>query len=234
VPDGVGVVGLGRLGRGIMDACARLGQPVVLTVSRTGGWPASEVPSVIIDASAPEAQARVVDYCGRHGVALVECVSNLGQGQWAELDRLAGRVPVVRATNLTVGHYVHGRLVECLAALGMPAAFGPEASVLERHPATKAHRPSATAVALARIWSDGTGTEVAEICSRRAGPPVSEHEMQWTWPAETLVLRHSVHRIDAAAAGALAAARWTLGRPPGLVGMRDVYDDLTSAIRSSA
>lgn len=226
MPD-IGVIGLGRLGSGVIDACDRAGHAVVVTASRTGGWRTAGTPSVLIDASAPAALPEVLKYCASHGVALVECVSNLGPTQWAEIDELATEVPVVRATNLTAGHYVQSRIVECVAALRSHAAFPPETGVLERHPATKVHRPSATALALARTWGDNTGTEVAEICAQRAGPPVSDHEMVWTWPAETLVVRHSVRSLEAAASGAIAAARWTVGRAPGLVDMRTVYDDLT-------
>ena len=228
MPDGrpgIGVVGRGRLGSRVLDACARQGRPVVLTASRTAGWRADGVPGVLVDVSGPEAHEEVREYCLRHRVALVECVSNLGPEQWAALEELSRQVPVVRATNLSVGHYAQSRMVEWLAALGVHTAFPAETSVLDQHPATKAHRPSATATALARLWTSAGG-EVAEISSRRAGPPVSDHEVMWSWPSETLVLRHSVRDLDAAVSGALAAVRWARQARPGLVDMRVVYDDM--------
>lgn len=228
-PLAVGVVGLGRLGRGIVDACERAGHPVVLTASRRG-WRTDAPPEVIIDASSPDAHDAVREHCLRYGAALVECVSNLDDTQWKALDELSEKVPVVRAVNLTVGHYIQRRFVEWLAGLGVHTVFPPETSVYERHPATKAHRPSATAVELARAWTTtAVGAQVTEIGSRRAGPPVSDHEVLWTWPAETLQLRHSVRHLDAAVSGALAAARWTRGRAPQLADMRAVFDDLTGA-----
>ena len=223
------MVGLGRLGRAVLEACERAALPVVLTASRSAGWRVDAAPEVIIDAGSPSGHDAVRESCLRYGAALVECVSDLDDAQWRALAELAEKVPVVRATNLTIGHHLQRRMVELLAALGGHTVFPAETSVHERHPATKAHRPSATAAALAATWRAGTGTEVAEIGSRRAGPPVSDHEVLWSWPGETLQLRHSVRRIDAAADGALAAARWTRGRAPGLVDMRTVFDDLIVA-----
>jgi 4-hydroxy-tetrahydrodipicolinate reductase len=226
----IGVVGRGRLGRAVADACARHGRPAALTAG-PGGWRtpggATVLPEVIVDASAPAAHDAVREQCERYGAALVECVSDLDDGQWRALADLAGKVPVVRATNLTIGHYVQRRFVEWLAASAVSAVLPPEAAVHERHPAAKAHRPSATAVELSRTWTAGSGTPVAETSSLRAGPPVSDHEVLWTWPGEALLLRHSVRDLAAAATGALAAARWAAGRGPGLVTMRTVYDDLT-------
>lgn len=219
----VGVVGLGRLGRAVVDACGRQGVDVVLTATRAGGWRIADTPTVLVDTSGPDALDAVVEYCDGNGVALVACVSDLDDRQWCRIEDLARRVPVVRATNLAVGHYVQSRLAEFLASLRIPEVFATETAIRERHPAVKRHRPSATAVELARVLS---GAEVAEICSQRCGPPVSEHEVMWTWSAETLVLRHSVVSLAAAAAGAVVAARWAARHECGLVPMRAVFDDL--------
>lgn len=222
----IGIVGLGRLGSAVAERCGHHGLPVTLRASRGTGWRVDTVPDVLIDASAPAAHERVVEYCGEHGVALVECVSNLSSAQWSRIAELATHVPIVRATNLTIGNYVQSLLVRYVGSL---ASFHYPASVWERHPATKAHRPSATAVELARTWTEQTNTEPTEISSQRCGLPVSEHEFMWTLSAETLTLRHSVTSFAAAADGAIAAARSLPGREAGLVGMHAVYDDLLAS-----
>ncbi len=226
----IGVVGLGRLGTAVADRARQQGLAVVLRATRER-WQADRVPDVVVDASAPGAHERVRDYCRDTGAALVECVSDLDDGQWAALEELARQVPVVRATNLAVGHHVQRLLVRYVAAL--PAWCRAPAGVWERHPVTKAHRPSATAVSLAGLWHEASGAEVADISSQRGGLPVSDHEVQWTWPGETLALRHSVGSLLAAANGALHAVGWAHGqtsRPaaPRMVSMNAVYDDLIS------
>jgi 4-hydroxy-tetrahydrodipicolinate reductase len=222
----IGVVGTGRLGSAVITAAGRLGLRVEFAAGRQVGWPASRVPDVVVDASAPAAAPAVVDYCAHHGCALVECVSNLDDARLDELAVLAKAVPVVRAVNLAFGHYLQHRVVRYLAGLPLAALSEVTASVWERHPATKAHRPSATAVELARVWERGSGIEVGEVSSRRDGLPVSEHEVALTWQNETLAVRHHVDSMNAAAAGAVIAARWVAGREPGLVSMAEVYDDL--------
>jgi 4-hydroxy-tetrahydrodipicolinate reductase len=228
VHPSVGVIGLGRLGRAVVNACSLAGLRVVLTASRGTDWQADAVPDVIVDASSPSAFADVVDYCGKRKVPLVECVSNLDSAQWDALAGLARCVPVLRATNLAIGHYVQNELVRYTAMLVGGGPFGPEVSIWERHPATKAHRPSATAATLADTWAAVADTNVTEIGTQRSGLPVSDHELTMTWGAETLVVRHSVRSFDAAADGAVAAARWVVTQRPGLHALPAMYDQLTT------
>jgi 4-hydroxy-tetrahydrodipicolinate reductase len=222
----IGVVGLGRLGNAVIGTATRLGLPVVFAASRRAGWPRHGVADVVVDASAPDVAHTVFDYCARHGSALVECVSNLADEHLDELAVLAKAVPVVRATNLALGHHLQRRVVRYLATLPLSAVSEATAAVWERHPATKAHRPSATAFELARVWAKGSGVEVRDVSSRRDGLPVSEHEVAVTWPAETLAVRHVVGSLSAAALGAVTAARWVAGREPELVPMERIYDEL--------
>ncbi|MFE6776643.1 dihydrodipicolinate reductase C-terminal domain-containing protein [Streptomyces sp. NPDC057702] len=234
MPDGppdqavtVGIVGLGRLGSALRSACRAAGARVSLTASRRTGWSVSAVPDVLVDASAPEAHAEVLDHCATHRVPLVACVSNLSDIQWKALAELAETVPVVRATNLSFAHYLQTRVAEFTATLAT-GHFAATTTVRERHPLGKAHRPSATALSLARTWSRASGQQVADIADERAGLPVSEHELTHTWDGEALHVRHHVGSWAVPARGALAAVHWARTAPPGLVTMRTVYDDLTA------
>ncbi|WP_406199783.1 hypothetical protein OH807_17850 [Kitasatospora sp. NBC_01560] len=223
----IGIVGLGRLGTALQGACRAEGTRVTLTASRRGGWQADAVPGVLVDASAPEAHPDVLDYCATRRVPLVACVSNLTDTQWKALEELAEVVPVVRATNLSFAHYLQLRIAELTAAL-TAGRFGATTTVRERHPLGKAHRPSATALALADTWAAASGHAVADIADERAGLAVSEHEVTHTWDGEALHVRHHVASWTVPARGALAAADWARTAPPGLVTMRTVYDDLTA------
>ncbi|SDM23131.1 dihydrodipicolinate reductase C-terminal domain-containing protein [Allokutzneria albata] len=228
----LGVVGAtGRLGTAITQLCAAREIPIVLTAS-FGGWQATGTPSVLIDASAPQANRCVVQYCREQRIPLVQCVSNLLPEQLRELEVLAELVPVVRAVNLSLAHHVQQRVIREVAALLGETVGDVEASVFERHPVTKAHRPSATARRLADTWTAVSGEQIWDVCSRRAGLAVSDHEIQWTWAAETLVLRHSVGDLAAAASGAVIAAEWVHGRAAGLACMREIYDDYLAERRT--
>ncbi|MFI9245950.1 dihydrodipicolinate reductase C-terminal domain-containing protein [Streptomyces sp. NPDC053086] len=233
VSDGptIGIVGLGRLGSAVRSVCRANGTRVSLTASRRGGWSVETVPDVLVDASAPEAHTEVLDYCATHRVALVACVSNLTDTQWKALEALADVVPVVRATNLSFAHYLQARIAEFTAAF-TTGRFGATTTVRERHPLGKAHRPSATALALADTWAAASGRAVADISDERAGLPVSEHEVTHTWDGESLHVRHHVASWTVPAWGALAAADWARTASPGMVTMRTVYDDLTARSRT--
>ncbi|QMU71500.1 dihydrodipicolinate reductase C-terminal domain-containing protein [Streptacidiphilus sp. P02-A3a] len=228
-PLTVGVVGLGRLGAAVAAACARNGLPVRLTATRTGGWSAHAVPAVLVDASGHDGAGAAIDYAERHRLPLVECVSDLDDVQQAALDRLARRVPVVRAVNLTVGNYLQTRLISRLAALDAglaKAGLSGQAGLLDRHPTSKAHRPSATVTALAGTWEQHSGQPAADVASLRAGPAVSDHDLLWSRGGESLLLRHAVTSLDACAAGVLAAVRWAGRAAPGRYSMHQVFDSI--------
>lgn len=229
---GVGVIGLGRLGRAVVESCRAQGVATTLTATRHGGWLAESVPDVIIDASSPEAHSDVLDYCRANRTGLVACVSNLTSGQWDALEELSRSVPVVRATNLSFAHYVQLRITEQLAALAGTVLGPASTTVRERHPLGKAHRPSATALALADTWERSSGRPVDDIADERAGLPVSEHELTHTWDGESLSVRHNVGSWAVPARGALAAAAWVRTATPQMATMRTVYDDLTARSRT--
>ncbi len=60
------------------------------------------------------------------------------------------------------------------------------------------------------------------IFSLRSGDVVGEHTVSFGALGERLELTHRAHNRDTFARGALRAARWIVGRPPGLYSMQDV------------
>jgi 4-hydroxy-tetrahydrodipicolinate reductase len=222
----LGIIGAdGRLGRCLCRLAAEHGGTVTL-LGRRPGWQIQAVPDVLIDVSHRSALPDVLTYCRHNGVPLVEGVSGLQTEDQAALAQLSEQVGVVMAANFSFGHYLQRALLLHLASLLRRQPDEAEFSVLERHPAHKKDRPSATANELSRLWSAQTGRAVADVASIRAGLPVADHEFTLTWPEESLVVRHAVTDRQAAARGALRAASWLCGRPAGLWTMNDVYEDL--------
>jgi len=56
----------------------------------------------------------------------------------------------------------------------------------------------------------------------RMGEVVGQHEINFSGPGETITIRHTAQSRETFAAGALRAAAWVVGRPPGLYSMPDV------------
>ncbi len=63
------------------------------------------------------------------------------------------------------------------------------------------------------------------VHSLRIGDHRSAHEVHFAWPGETLTFRHEALSREAFATGALQAAAWLIGRPPGrLYGLEDLLE----------
>jgi 4-hydroxy-tetrahydrodipicolinate reductase len=60
------------------------------------------------------------------------------------------------------------------------------------------------------------------ILSLRSSDVVGEHTVVFGTPGERLELTHRAHSRDTFARGAVRAARFVAGRPPGLYTMQDV------------
>ena len=122
-------------------------------------------------------------------------------------------------------------------------ALGPEwdIEVLEMHHKLKADAPSGTALALGEAAArgrriplasnsdrgrDGTGLNRASgaigFASLRGGTVAGDHDVVFAGPEERLILSHRAENRLIFARGALAAARFLRGKPPGLYSMRDV------------
>ncbi|MEU0807680.1 dihydrodipicolinate reductase C-terminal domain-containing protein [Streptomyces sp. NPDC005970] len=224
----IGVVGAtGRLGSRIVAECALRGIPVVMT-AHSGAWTAELPPTVVIDASRGEVLPRTVAYLRDTRSSLIACASDIGPDGDPLLAELAGSVTVVRAVNLSLGHWLQDHLLgvagRLLRASAMPL---PRVGLLERHTVAKRDRPSASARSLAATWEAHTdGAAVDEVASFRAGHQVSEHAVHLDFADESLTLHHDVRDLAAAAPGALAVAAWAHGAPAGLVTVKQVYDGL--------
>ena len=72
---------------------------------------------VVIDFSLPEATDRTLTFCQEHEAALVLGTTGLSDAQLAAMRRLAHQVPVVHASNMSVGMNVLFALVGKAAAM---------------------------------------------------------------------------------------------------------------------
>ena len=107
----------------------------------------------------------------------------------------------------------------------------------------KADAPSGTALVLGEAAARGRGTQLkAErgrdgtglkrepgaigFASLRGGTVAGDHDVMFLGPDERLILSHRAENRMIFARGALAAARFLVGKPAGLYSMRDVIGAL--------
>lgn len=194
--------------------------------------------AVYIDFTTPDATAAAARAATQAGVAAVVGTTGLGPDAFAELERLSEVAPVLVAANFSLG-------VNLLLVLAETAAraLGPEFDfeVVEMHHRHKRDAPSGTALALAQALAAGRGVsldqalrssrsgEVGErppgeigVFGLRGGETIGEHTAYLIGDSERIEISHRAASRDLFAAGALRAAHWLAGRPPGRYTMRDV------------
>jgi 4-hydroxy-tetrahydrodipicolinate reductase len=208
---------------------------VAVTGDRAVALSAAEV---AIDFTLPEAFDENVAACAERGVAMVIGTTGLDETRMRALGEAAGRIPIVYGRNMSVGVNLFLALVERTAA-----ALGEDydVEIVEAHHRRKVDAPSGTALALGEAVARARGAELAGIADHarhgrtgarepgrigfaviRAGGIVGEHTVLFASEDERLELTHRAGDRRVFAAGALRAAAWVAGRPPGLYGMRDV------------
>ncbi|MGE4220395.1 MAG: 4-hydroxy-tetrahydrodipicolinate reductase [Alphaproteobacteria bacterium] len=230
--EGPGHPMLGR-DAGLVAGLAELGIAI-------GDDPAPMIARVdaVIDFTVPAATAEHARLCAQAGAALVCGTTGLSGAQEEAVSKAARHVPVVRASNFSVGVTLLMALVEQAAGI-----LGPDydIEVLEMHHKHKVDAPSGTAISLGEAAARGRAVDLAQVrqavrdghtgarragdigfATLRGGDVVGDHTVIFAGTGERVELGHKASSRAVFAAGAVRAAAWTRGRPAGLYGMRDV------------
>ncbi|HSW32153.1 MAG TPA: 4-hydroxy-tetrahydrodipicolinate reductase [Steroidobacteraceae bacterium] len=193
---------------------------------------------VVIDFTLPAATPDHARRCLAHSVPMVIGTTGHDDLALGELRKVAERLPIVMAPNMSLGVNLLFKLAE-LAARALDAGY--DAEIVEAHHRHKVDAPSGTALGLGRAVAQGRGTslDAAAVYARqgatgprptgaigfsvvRGGDIVGDHRVIFAGPGEQIELAHHAQDRSGFARGALVAARWVVGRPPGLYSMLDV------------
>lgn len=194
--------------------------------------------AVVIDFSAPEALEDLLEETASKNVPLVIGTTGLGAEGESRIQKAAKMIPIVYAPNMSLGVNLMFRLCRELAG-----AIGQEydIEITESHHNRKADAPSGTAMGLARVITEVLGLDPDhDLVHGRQGRPgprtkkeigmhalrlgnvVGEHTVHFASDYERIEITHKAQDRDVFAAGALRAAKWVVGRRPGLFSMEDV------------
>jgi 4-hydroxy-tetrahydrodipicolinate reductase len=195
---------------------------------------------VLVDFSAPGALEASLDRAVSAGIPILIGTTGLDEIDEPRIAQAAQQIAVLQAANTSLGVALLADLIERAAAV-----LGPEwdIEIAEVHHRNKADAPSGTALMLGRAAAAGRGTELkAErgrdgaglsrepgavgFASLRGGTVAGDHDVHFLGPDERLVLSHRAENRMIFARGALAAARFLVGKPAGLYAMRDVIEAL--------
>jgi 4-hydroxy-tetrahydrodipicolinate reductase len=180
--------------------------------------PAMKHCDVAIDFSQADSIDEICRAALQHGKSLVIGTTGYSQRQRKTIEETAHSVPIVLASNFSVGVNVLFWLTQKAAEL-LGSDFNPE--IVETHHKMKKDAPSGTAKTLAEILKAVRNSEIP-IQSIREGDVVGEHNVIFSGPGESLELTHRAANRGIFARGALRAAKWIISKPPGLYSMQDV------------
>jgi len=196
----------------------------------------NEAADVLVDFSSPDALQSSLQRAVAAGIPILIGTTGLGEDANAQIEQAAAEVAVLRAANTSLGIAILSDLVERAAHV-----LGPDwdIEILEMHHRHKADAPSGTALALGKAAArgrglpmradrgrDGTGLKRSEgsvgFAALRGGTVAGDHDVIFAGPDERLILSHRAENRMIFARGALAAAKFLIGKPAGVYSMRDV------------
>jgi len=236
---------------GILGSAGRMGRAVAAAIeaepeaSLAGGADRGDDPEalarscdVLVDFSTPAALKANLDAATSAGIGIVVGTTGLDAAQQILLDRAAERIPVLQAANMSLGVNLLAYLVrETAARLGEDW----DIEIVEMHHRHKVDAPSGTALLLGQAAAEGRGVALDErsdrgregvtgargagrfgFASLRGGSVAGDHQVILAAEGERLELGHRAESRDIFARGAVKAALWLKGRPPGRYTMADV------------
>jgi len=180
--------------------------------------PAMKNSDVAIDFSQADSIDEICRAASQYSKSLVIGTTGHSQQQRKTIEETAHSVPIVLASNFSVGVNVLFWLTQQGAEL-LGSDFNPE--IVETHHKMKKDAPSGTAKTLAEILKAVRDSEILTQ-SIREGDVVGEHTVIFKGPGEQLELTHRAANRGIFALGALRAAKWIVHKPPKLYSMQDV------------
>lgn|SRR5574341_545673 len=213
-------------------------------VGRTGvavGGDASAVITrdrVLIEFSVPEASLEHLRLVARAGARAVIGTTGFTGPQRAEIRELARSAAILVSPNMSVAVNL---MFQLLATTAKALGDDYDVEIMETHHRFKKDAPSGTALRMAEVVAEALGRDLGKIAvygrqgfpgerprgeigilSVRSGDVVGDHTVSFGTLGERFELCHKAHSRDTFARGALRAARFVAGRPPGLYSMQDV------------
>lgn len=220
------------LGKDVGTLCGRpaLGVPVEDALHRSV--------DCMIDFSQPGGAEAIAEACRQWKVPLVLATTGLSPQQREAVLTSSHQIPLLMAPNMSLAVNLLMKLVRQAAQVLRSQPAGIDVEIVERHHRFKEDAPSGTALEIGRIVADEMG-QSGHVHGRhgrpgprpqyeigyhalRTGDNVGQHEVVFGMMGETLEIVHRAHTRDCYARGALAAAKFLVGKRAGLYHMSDV------------
>jgi len=189
---------------------------------------------VLIDFTRPEGTLEHL----RHARAMVIGTTGFSEAQKKAIREAARRMPIAMAANFAVGVNAAYKLAETAARI---LGEGYDVEIIEAHHRHKVDAPSGTALRLGEIVAKALNRKLSDVARHgragetgerpareigfhalRGGDIVGEHTVMFAGQGERVEVTVRSQSRMTYAAGALRAAKFLQGHPPGLYDMADV------------
>jgi len=218
---------------GELAGIGRIGIPIGETVEKL-----MRDSDVVLEFTSPAATAEHAELAADLGTAMVIGTTGLSAEQGELVREAARHIPIVWAPNMSLGVNVLLSIVEEVAK-----RLGPDwdVEIIEMHHRGKVDAPSGTALALGHAVAAGRGVALEAVEQRgrdgitgprrtgdigfaalRGGDTTGDHHVIFAGAGERLELTHRATTRAIYAKGAVRAARWVVGRPPGVYGLKEM------------
>lgn len=192
---------------------------------------------VVVDFSHPSALNDVLKFSLEKGMPLVIGTTGFSKEQLDDIKEASMRIPILQTTNMSLGMNILFSLVEQTAAILKDKV---DIEIIESHHNRKKDAPSGSAKTIVEHIEKGLGEtkkhqygrsgecprEQGEIGIHaiRGGNIVGYHEANFINDLESIKIVHEAHNRSVFAGGALEAAKFVIGKEPGLYSMKDVLN----------
>jgi 4-hydroxy-tetrahydrodipicolinate reductase len=176
--------------------------------------------------------------CRELGVSAVIGTTGFSDAEKAVIADHARHIAIMMAPNMSVGVNV---VMQLIAAAARALASGYDIEIIEAHHRHKVDAPSGTALAMGEVVAAALGRNLKDcavygregvtgerdpstigFATIRGGDIVGDHTVLFAGTGERIEITHRSASRVTYAQGSLRAARFLLGREPGLYDMADV------------
>ena len=224
-------------GKLLSEAVPGIKAPTKISITSALSKIASK-PQVLIDFTQTEATLAYLKEAQDLGIGLVIGTTGVSETQKAEIKEAAKKIPIMMASNMSVGMNLLFALVEEAAAkLGQSY----DVEIIEAHHHFKKDAPSGSALSLGESVARARKVDLKDVATHgreglvgerkngtigfhavRGGDIIGDHTVLYAGPGERLELKHVAHSREAFAQGAFKAALFLADKKTGFFDMQDV------------
>jgi len=192
---------------------------------------------VVIDFSLPAGTEKLLEtLLEGYSTPLVIGTTGLSVHQYNLLREASVKVPILYATNMSLGVAVLNKIVSLVSS----SLENFDIEIVEQHHRYKKDAPSGTALTLAKSAADARGLDIDKVrvsgrngdigerkkdeiavMALRGGDIVGRHTVGFYNDGEFLELNHTATSRDTFAKGAIKAAKWVVKQDKGLYSIND-------------